>query len=132
MVPMAADYPFLDVFWSILIFFCWVIWIWVVITILADVFSRSDIGGWAKAAWVIFVVILPWLGALIYLIAEHKGMQERSLQRAQQQKQQFDSYVRDATGGSASEIAKAKELLDSGSITQEEYDQLKAKALAAA
>jgi hypothetical protein len=132
MVPMAADYPFLDVFWSILIFFCWVIWIWVVITILADVFSRSDIGGWAKAAWVIFVVILPWLGALIYLIAEHKGMQERSLQRAQQQKQQFDSYVRDATGGSASEIAKAKELLDSGSITQEEYDQLKARALAAA
>jgi hypothetical protein len=132
MVPMAADYPFLDVFWSILIFFCWVIWIWVVITILADVFSRSDIGGWAKALWVIFVVILPWLGALIYLIAEHNGMRERSLERAQQQKQQFDSYVRDATGGSASEIAKAKELLDSGSITQAEYEQLKTKALAAA
>jgi hypothetical protein len=132
MVPMAADYPFLDVFWSILIFFCWVIWIWVVITILADVFSRSDIGGWAKALWVIFVVILPWLGALIYLIAEHNGMRERSIERAQQQKQQFDSYVRDATGGSASEIAKAKELLDSGSITQAEYEQLKTKALAAA
>jgi putative oligomerization/nucleic acid binding protein/phospholipase D-like protein len=132
MVPMAADYPFLDVFWSILIFFCWVIWIWVVITILADVFSRGDIGGFAKALWVIFVVILPWLGALIYLIAEHNGMRERSIERAQQQKQQFDSYVRDATGGSASEIAKAKELLDAGSITQAEYEQLKAKALTAA
>jgi Short C-terminal domain/Phospholipase_D-nuclease N-terminal len=132
MVPMAADYPFLDVFWSILIFFCWVIWIWVVITILADVFSRHDIGGWAKALWVIFVVVLPWLGALIYLIAESNGMRERSEQRAQQDKQQFDSYVRDAAGGSASEIAKAKELLDSGAISQEEFDKLKAQALATA
>jgi hypothetical protein len=132
MVPMAADYPFLDVFWSILIFFCWVIWIWVVITVLIDVFRRDDINGWVKALWVIFVVILPWLGVLIYLIAEHKGMQERSVQQAQQQQQQFDSYVRDAAGGSATEIAKAKELLDSGAITQQEYDQLKAKALATA
>jgi hypothetical protein len=131
MVPMAADYPFLDVFWSILIFFCWVIWIWVVITVLIDVFRRDDINGWVKALWVVFVVILPWLGVLIYLIAEHKGMQERSVQQAQQQKQAFDSYVREATGGSASEIAKAKELLDSGTITQQEFDQLKARALAA-
>ena len=132
MVPMAADYPFLDVFWSMLIFFCWVIWIWVVITVLIDVFRRDDISGWIKAIWVIFVVILPWLGVLIYLIVEHKGMQERSVRQAQEQKQAFDSYVRDAAGGSASEIAKAKELLDSGAITQAEFDQLKAKALASA
>jgi|SRR6185436_176182 len=129
---MAADYPFLDVFWSMLIFFCWVIWIWVVITVLIDVFRRDDISGWIKAIWVIFVVILPWLGVLIYLIVEHKGMQERSVRQAQEQKQAFDSYVRDAAGGSAGEIAKAKELLDSGAITQPEYEQLKAKALASA
>jgi hypothetical protein len=131
-VPMAADYPFLDVFWSMLIFFCWVIWIWVVITVLIDVFRRDDISGWIKAIWVIFVVILPWLGVLIYLIVEHKGMQERSVRQAQEQKQAFDSYVRDAAAGSAGEIAKAKELLDSGAITQAEFDQLKAKALASA
>ena len=130
MVPMAADYPFLDVFWSMLIFFCWVIWIWVVITVLIDVFRRDDISGWIKALWVVLVVILPWLGVLIYLIVEHRGMQERSTRQAQEQKQAFDSYVREAAGGSAAEIAKAKELLDSGAITQGEFDQLKAKALA--
>ena len=131
MVPMAADYPFLDIFWSMLIFFCWVIWIWVVITVLIDVFRRDDISGWIKALWVVLVVILPWLGVLIYLIVEHRGMQERSVKQAQEQKQAFDSYVRDAAGGSATEIAKAKELLDSGSITATEFDALKAKALAA-
>ena len=126
----AADYPFMDVLWSMIIFFFWVIWIWIVITVLMDVFRRNDIGGWAKAAWTIFVVILPWLGVLIYLIAEHNGMRERSVQQAQAQKEQFDDYVRDAAGGSADEIAKAKELLDSGTITQEEFAAIKAKALA--
>ncbi len=82
---MAADYPFMDVLWSMLIFFFWVIWIWIVITVLIDVFRRHDIGGWAKAAWVIFVVILPWLGVLVYLIVEHDGMRERSMKQAQTQ-----------------------------------------------
>jgi hypothetical protein len=127
---MAADYPFMDVLWSMIIFFFWVIWIWIVITVLIDVFRRRDIGGWAKAAWVIFVVILPWLGVLIYLIVEHDGMRERSTRQAQAQRQVFDEYVRDtAGGGSAAEIAKAKELLDAGTITQEEFEALKAKAL---
>ena len=130
MIPMAADYPFLDVFWSMIIFFFWVIWIWIVVTVLIDIFRRSDIGGFSKALWVIFVVVLPWLGVLIYLIAQHDGMRERSIKQAQAQKQQFDDYVRDAAGGSAGEIAKAKELLDSGAITQAEFDALKAKALA--
>jgi hypothetical protein len=132
MVPMAADYPFLDVFWSILIFFLWVIWIWIVITVLIDVFRRQDIGGFAKALWVIFVVILPWLGVLVYLIIEHNGMRERSESQAREQKQQFDSYVREAAGSTdpASQIAQAKQLLDSGTITQAEFDSLKAKALA--
>jgi len=128
---MAADYPFMDVLWSMIIFFFWVIWIWIVITVLIDVFRRDDIGGWAKAAWVIFVVILPWLGVLVYLIVEHDGIRERSNKQAQAQKREFDDYVRDAAGGgSAGEIAKAKELLDAGAITQEEFEALKAKALA--
>jgi uncharacterized membrane protein YcjF (UPF0283 family) len=128
-MPIAADYPFLDVLWTIIIFFCWVIWIWIVITVFIDVFRRDDIGGWHKAAWVVFVIVLPFLGVLIYLIAQHDGMRQRSEKQAQAQQQAFDQYVRDAAGGSAGEIAKAKDLLDSGAITQEEYDRLKAKAL---
>ena len=126
---IAADYPFMDVLWSMLIFFFWVIWIWIVVTVLSDVFRRHDIGGWAKAAWVVFVVILPWLGVLIYLIAQHDGMRERRVKDVQAQKQEFDEYVRDAAGGSAAEIAQAKQLLDSGTITQDEFEAIKAKAL---
>jgi Short C-terminal domain/Phospholipase_D-nuclease N-terminal len=126
----AADYPFMDVLWSMIIFFFWVIWIWIVVTVLLDIFRRHDIGGWGKAGWVIFVVILPWLGVLIYLIAQHDGMRERRIKEVQAQKQAFDDYVRDAAGGSADEIARAKALLDAGTITQDEFDSLKAKALA--
>jgi hypothetical protein len=127
----AADYPFMDVLWSMIIFFFWVIWIWIVITVLIDVFRRNDISGWVKALWTIFVVILPWLGVLMYLIVEHDGMRERGMKQSQAQQRAFDDYVRDtAGGGSAGEIAKAKELLDSGAINQEEFEKLKAKALA--
>ena len=128
---MAADYPFMDVLWSMIIFFFWVIWIWIVITVLIDIFRRHDIGGFAKALWVIFVVILPWLGVLVYLIAQHDGMRDRSVEQAQAQRRQLDDYVRDtAGGGAAADIAKAKELLDAGAITQDEFAALKAKALA--
>ena len=95
MVVMAADYPFMDVLWTMLIFFVWIAWIWIVVTVLIDVFRRHDIGGFAKAAWVIFVVILPWLGVLIYLIAQHDGMRDRSVKQAQAQRAAFDDYVRD-------------------------------------
>jgi hypothetical protein len=128
-MPIAADYPFLDVLWTMIIFFCWVAWIWIVITVFIDLFRRHDIGGWGKAGWVVFVIVLPFLGVLVYLIAQHDGMRERSTKEAAAQKQAFDQYVRDAAGGSAAEIAKAKELLDAGTITQEEFDALKAKAL---
>ena len=128
---IAADYPFLDVLWTMLIFFLWVVWIWIVVTVLIDIFRRTDLGGFGKAAWVIFVVILPWLGVLIYLIAQHDGMQERSMKQVQSQRRALDDYVRDtAGGGSAGEIAKAKELLDAGAINQPEFEALKAKALA--
>jgi hypothetical protein len=126
---IAADYPFLDILWTMIVFFSWVIWIWIVITVLMDVFRRHDIGGWAKAGWVVFVIILPFLGVLIYLIAQHDGMRERSTRQAQAQQAEFDQYVRERAGGSAGEIAKAKELLDAGTITQAEFDSIKAKAL---
>jgi hypothetical protein len=128
-MPIAADYPFLDVLWTMILFFCWVAWIWIVITVFIDLFRRNDISGWGKAAWVVFVIVLPFLGVLVYLIAQHDGMRERAVQQAQDQKQAFDQYVREAAGGPASEIAKAKELLDKGAITQAEFDALKAKAL---
>jgi hypothetical protein len=128
-MPIAADYPFLDVLWTMIIFFCWVAWIWILITVFVDVFRRDDIGGWGKAGWVVFTIVLPFLGVLIYLIAQHDGMRRRSMRQAEAQKQSFDQYVREAAGGSAAEIAKAKELLDAGTITQEEFDTIKAKAL---
>jgi hypothetical protein len=126
---IAADYPFLNILWTIIIFFAWVAWIWIVITVLVDIFRRRDIGGWAKAGWVVFVIVLPFVGVLIYVIAEHEGMQERGLEHAKTQQAAMDRYVRDTAGGSATEIAKAKELLDSGAITQAEFDAIKAKAL---
>jgi uncharacterized membrane protein YcjF (UPF0283 family) len=127
---VAADYPFLNILWTMIIFFAWVAWIWIAITIFVDIFRRHDISGWGKAAWVVFVIVLPFLGVLVYLIAQHEGMRERNVKQAEAQKAAFDEYVRDAAGGSAGEIAKAKELLDSGAITQAEFDAIKQKALA--
>ena len=129
---VAADYPFLDVFWTMIIFFCWVIWIWMVIVIFSDIFSRHDISGWSKALWSVFIIVLPFLGVLVYLIANSKGMAERKMGQAQAQRAEFDSYVQNvaASSGPAHEIDKAKSLLDSGAITQAEFDALKAKALA--
>jgi uncharacterized membrane protein YcjF (UPF0283 family) len=126
---IAADYPFLDILWTMIIFFAWIAWIWIAITVFIDIFRRHDIGGWGKAFWVVFVIVLPFLGVLIYLIAQHDGMRERTLEQAKAQQTAMDQYVRETAGGSANEIAKAKELLDSGAITQAEYDSIKAKAL---
>src|SRR4051812_27958994 len=131
---IAADYPFLDILWTMIIFFTWVVWIWIMIVVLTDVFRRRDIGGFAKAAWVIFLIVLPFLGVLVYLIAQHDGMTERNVDAARAQKAQMDDYVKSVAGngGAASEISEAKSLLDSGAITQPEFDALKAKALATA
>jgi hypothetical protein len=127
----ATSYPFLNILWTTLIFFAWVIFIWIAITVLIDVFRRRDISGWGKAAWVIFVVILPWIGVLVYLIANHDSMAERRMKEVQTSQAQFDEYVRKTagTGGAAAEIEKAKQLLDTGTITQAEFDAIKAKAL---
>jgi hypothetical protein len=130
---IAADYPFLNILWTMIIFFAWVVWIWMMIIILTDVFRRRDISGWAKAGWTLFLIVLPFLAALIYLIAQHEGMADRTAERAHAQQAQFDQYVRSVAtnGGAAAEIDKAKRLLDTGAITQAEFDALKAKALAA-
>jgi hypothetical protein len=130
---LAADYPFLNILWTMIIFFAWVAWIWILIVILTDVFRRRDISGWLKAAWTAFLIIVPFLAALIYLIAHHDDMADRTAERVQGQQAQFDSYVRQvaADGGPAAEIDKAKKLLDEGTITQSEFEALKAKALAA-
>jgi uncharacterized membrane protein YcjF (UPF0283 family) len=133
MTVIASSYPFLNVLWSMLIFFAWVIFIWIAITVLIDVFRRHDLSGWGKAGWTILIVILPWLGVLIYLIVNHQGMADRRMKEVQTSQAQFDDYVRQTAGsgaGAAGEIEKAKGLLDTGTITQAEFDAIKAKALA--
>jgi len=127
----ASNYPFLNIFWTILIFFAWVVWIWIAVTMLIDVFRRRDISGWGKAAWVVFLIVLPFLGVLAYLILNHDGMADRSGREAAATQAQFDDYVRTAagTGGPASEIETAKKLLNSGDITEAEFNAIKTHAI---
>jgi hypothetical protein len=131
-VVVGADYPFLDVLWSMIIFFAFVIWIWILITVFIDLFRRHDTSGWAKAAWVIFLIFIPLLGVLIYLIVNHQGMADRSTKEVQAEQDQFDTYVKSVAASSdpGAQIEKAKQLLDSGAITEAEFEQMKAKALA--
>jgi hypothetical protein len=131
---LAADYPFLEILGTMIIFFAWVVWIWMMIVVLTDVFRRDDIGGWAKAAWTVFMIVLPFLGVLCYLIGQHDKMAERRISDFKAQQAVVDSHIREvaAADGPATEIAGAKRLLDSGAIDQAEYDQLKRRALAAA
>jgi hypothetical protein len=130
---LAVSYPFLDLMWTMLVFFLWIMWIWLLFTVFADIFRRNDLSGWGKAGWLIFAILLPFLGVFIYLITQNVGMTERNLERSRAQRDQFDDYVRTTAGGgggAAAEIDKAKQLLDSGAITQAEFDALKQKALA--
>lgn len=133
---IAADYPFLDVFWTMILFFAWVVWIWMMVLLLGDLFRRRDIGGWHKAAWCVFMIVLPFLGVLTYLIAQHDGIAQRNAERAQEFQQEFDDRVRAAAAqnggngdGAATEIEKAEQLLSRGTITRTEFETLKAKAL---
>jgi hypothetical protein len=128
----STSYPFLEVFWTMLIFIFFLIWLWILFTVFTDVFRRRDIGGWGKAFWCIFVILLPYLGVFVYLIAEHNGMTERTIEAQKQAQAQMDDYVQSVAGKSdpTSQIANAKGLLDSGAISQAEFDQIKQKALA--
>jgi hypothetical protein len=127
-----AVYPFWGVFGSMLIFFLWIAWLVLLFRVFADVFRRDDLSGWGKTGWSIFVIFLPFLGVFIYLITQNQGMTERNISAARAQRTHYDEYIRDTAGssGPAAEIEKAKALLDSGAITQADFEALKQKALA--
>jgi hypothetical protein len=129
---IAADYPFLDVFWTIVVFFAWLAWLLILFRVLGDVFRRQDTSGWGKAGWIVFVVVLPFLGVLIYLIANGEEMGRREVEQSRAAGAAFDDYVKSVAlaSGPAAEIETAKQLLDSGAISQAEFDAIKAKALA--
>ena len=131
-MTVLADYPFLDVMWTMLVFFLWVAWFWILFGVWGDIFRRRDLSGLGKTGWFIFTLVLPFLGVFVYVVSQNDGMNQRNLERAQAQRAQMDDYVRSAagSGGAAAEIEKAKQLLDSGAITQPEFDALKQKALA--
>jgi Short C-terminal domain len=131
---LVADFTFFDLFWSMLVFFLWIMWFWLLFGIWTDIFRRDDISGWGKALWLVFTIVLPFLGTFIYLITQDDGMRERGFARARRDRQQFDEYVRETAGtasaGAAAEIERGKDLLDKGAITQQEFEALKARALA--
>jgi ABC-type multidrug transport system fused ATPase/permease subunit len=129
---LAYTYPLLSLFWTMLLFFGFVVWIWLLIVVFGDIFRSHDIGGFAKAMWVLLVIFLPLIGVLIYLIARGGKMQDRAARDARQQQQEFDSYVQDVAGSgtsSADEVAKLAQLRDEGVITEPEFEAQKAKAL---
>ncbi len=133
---LAYDYPLLGMFWTLLWFFLWVAWIIILFRVFIDIFRSHDLGGWGKGLWAIFVLIVPFLGVFVYLIARGHGMQERDIKEAQAKEQAFRSYVQDAAttsgGGTADELAKLADLRDRGVITPQEFDQQKSKLLASA
>lgn len=128
---LGYDYPLGGVFWTMFVLFMWIIWFWLLISVFGDLFRDKETSGGMKAVWCIFVIIAPFLGVFVYLLARGGGMAERSMAQQQAAQAQFDSYVREtaASSGSAGEIAHAKKLLDEGTLTQAEFDALKAKAL---
>ena len=126
------NYPLLDFFWTIFEIFLWVIWIWILIWIFMDIFRSRDLSGGAKALWILFVIFLPMIGVLVYLIARGGKMHQHAVQDAQAQDQAARAYIRDAAGpeSSADQLAKLADLRNRGVITQEEFDREKAKVLA--
>jgi hypothetical protein len=134
----AADYPFMDIFWTMLVFFLWVMWFWCLMIVLTDVFGRGDMGGWSKALWTTVLIFVPVLGMLVYLIANGKEMAYRRTASTKAAQARVDDHIRtvadgnghSGNGGAAGEIARAKQLLDSGAIEPAEYQQLKTRALA--
>src|SRR3954463_7344348 len=133
-MTLLTSYPsFLNVLWTMAVFFAWIIWFWLLITVFSDLFRRHDTSGFAKGLWMIFVIVVPYRGVFIYLLVTHDGMTERAVKDQRAAQQQLDDHIRSvAPASSTEEIAKAKQLLDSGAINQAEYESLKAKALAQA
>ena len=132
LLASSYSYPILGAFWTIFIIFLWVIWFWILITIFIDLFRSHDLSGWAKALWFIFILLLPLIGVLVYLIARGGKMHEHAVREAQQQDQAFRAYVQDAagSGNTADQLAKLADLRDRGVITPDEFEREKAKILA--
>jgi ABC-type multidrug transport system fused ATPase/permease subunit len=130
-----SSYPLLNIFWSMFIFFLWIIWIWILITVFIDIFRSHDLSGWAKTLWFLFVLFIPLIGVLVYLIARGGKMHEHAVRQAQQQDQDFRQYVQQAAASSpastADQLAKLADLRDQGVISAEEFEREKAKVLAA-
>ena len=128
----STNYPILDAFWTILMIFLWVLWFWVLITVMIDLFRSRDLSGWAKALWFVFILVIPLIGVLVYLIARGDKMQEHAVRQAQIQDQQMRRYVQDAAGpqSSADQLAKLADLRQRGVITADEFDREKTKILA--
>jgi putative oligomerization/nucleic acid binding protein/phospholipase D-like protein len=132
-VLAASSYPLLDIFWSILELFLWIIWIWILIWIFIDIFRSHDLSGWGKALWFLFVLFIPLIGVLVYLIARGGSMHERAAAQARQQDQEFRQYVQQAASSPAStadQLTKLADLRDRGVISPEEFEREKAKVLA--
>lgn len=130
----ASGYPLLDLIWTMLVFFGFVLWFWLLFVVFGDLFSRHDLGGWAKAAWTVFLIVLPFIGILAYLIVEGRRMGERRRDEAGAARAGYESDVRaiaanGRTAGPADQIATGKKLLEDGDITRDEYEALKRKAL---
>lgn len=134
-MPLASSYsyPLLGAFWTVFEIFMWVLWLWVLFYVFIDIFRSHDLSGWAKALWFVFVLFIPLIGVLVYLIARGGKMQERAVQTARQQDRDFRAYVREAAGpqSSAEQLARLAGLRDQGVITAEEFEHEKAKVLAA-
>ncbi|KIF04473.1 SHOCT domain-containing protein [Streptomyces sp. NPDC093801] len=129
---LAYDYPLLGAFWTVLWIFLWVLWFMLLFRIIIDIFRDDGMGGWGKAGWLIFVVFLPFLGVLVYIIARGKGMGAREIKHVQEQRADMDAYIRETAGGSRShvdELAKLSQLRANGDITDAEYERAKEKIL---
>jgi type VI protein secretion system component VasK len=127
----SSSYPLLNIFWSMFIFFLWILWIWILIWIIIDIFRSHDLSGWAKALWFLFILFIPLVGVLVYLIARGNKMHEHAVQQAQQQDQEFRAYVQDAAGSqsTADQLGRLADLRDRGVISAEEFEREKAKVL---
>jgi hypothetical protein len=131
---LAYDYPLLGALWTMFVFFLWIVWFFMLFRVISDVFRDHELGGWAKAGWLIFVILLPFLGVFVYVIARGDAMAQHDLEKAEAQRHAFDSYVRDVavTGGAADELTKLADLRQRGVITEAEFGREKAKVLGTA
>ena len=132
MITAADDYPLVDLLWTFVLFFALMIFFWLIITVFGDLFRRRDVSGWVKTGWVVFVIVLPLIGSLTYLITQGRAMADRNVQQVHEARQQTDDYIRSVAAPGfrgVDEIARGKKLLDEGAISQEEFEQLKRRVL---